>query len=392
MALVDGHLPMVQTTGVLAAGNILGLRLAVVRTLSRRGDDRVVLAECVGSCDGHGVDWVHVDGVPATRAEFREAITAAIARDDDVSRPEWMARGWLRKALDEIALQHGPVRSFQQLKHWALSAVVRVVTETADIVVKQVPTRLAAEGPVTALLAEFVPGSVPSILAVDGDRFVMKTFTGEAGSVELDGLATLASLQQTAVAYTGRFVAAGCRVQASSTLASDIDELLSREDLLFERTWQLSTSDGRRPPRYLEPEDVDRLRHLLDRIAADAEVLDESAPATLVHGDFHPLNVARVAGRNLIFDWGTAFLGDPRADLPTWRQLASSDAGVEHYLAAWNTSTDDWDQLAYATYLMNALTCATLADAVVDSSARKDWSAAVQKRLIEALDLVDVGA
>jgi hypothetical protein len=379
---------MVPTSELLSAGTTLGVPLAIVRTVSRLGDDRVVLAECVGSPDSDDIDWVDPSRVRVTSVDLGSAIAAACRPDDDTPRAAWMVRGWLNKALDEVAEQHGRVTSFRQLKHWALSAVVHVVTETADVVLKQVPPQLAAEGPVTALLADLGPGAVPTVLTADSDRFVMETFGGTEGSVEADGLEALASLQQTATAHCDRLFAVGCRTQTASALALDIAALLAREDVLFERTWQLSTTDGRRPTRYLEPEDVAHLRGQLDRIAADAHRLDRSAPTTIVHGDFHPFNVARVDDRTVILDWGAAFLGDPRADLPTWRQLAPSDAGVDDYLAKWNTSVDDWDQVVYAAYLMNALTCATLADAVLDESARKDWSAGVQKRLIEALELM----
>lgn len=60
---------------------------------------------------------------------------------------------------------------------------------------------------------------------------------------------------------------------------------------------------------------------------------------------------------------------------------------MDDYLHAWSTPQHLWDELEYRAYIFNAPTCATIADAMTEPSARLNWAAAVQKRLIEALEL-----
>src|SRR5439155_25141739 len=113
-------------------------------------------------------------------------------------------------------------------------------------------------------------GRVPEVLAIDDERFAMAAFEAAPSSVEPSGLQALADLQHAAIAHVGKLVSAGCREQRPQTLANDVDAVLKRDDLLFERGWQLSSTDGRRPARYLETADIARIAGMLDEIDRDA--------------------------------------------------------------------------------------------------------------------------
>jgi Ser/Thr protein kinase RdoA (MazF antagonist) len=61
-------------------------------------------------------------------------------------------------------------------------------------------------------------------------------------------------------------------------------------------------------------------------------------PATLVHGDLHPGNVARSGGELVYFDWTDACVAHPFVDLHTlqWeRDEAVREALLEAYLEPW---------------------------------------------------------
>ena len=51
---------------------------------------------------------------------------------------------------------------------------------------------------------------------------------------------------------------------------------------------------------------------------ACADLDDHDLPLTLVHGDFHLNNVARVGQRFTLFDWSFAAVSHPLLDLATW--------------------------------------------------------------------------
>lgn len=91
-------------------------------------------------------------------------------------RPPWARSGWLgdvRAWIDREAARLGhTVTGIEQVKHWSISSVLRVVTDGPDLYFK-VPARLplfAEEATVTARLAERLPGFVPAPLAVEPDR------------------------------------------------------------------------------------------------------------------------------------------------------------------------------------------------------------------------------
>jgi Ser/Thr protein kinase RdoA (MazF antagonist) len=62
-------------------------------------------------------------------------------------------------------------------------------------------------------------------------------------------------------------------------------------------------------------------------------------PSTLVHGDLHMLNVARLDGRLVYFDWSDACIAHPFIDLLSleWeKDEASRMALLDVYLEAWH--------------------------------------------------------
>ena len=71
--------------------------------------------------------------------------------------------------------------------------------------------------------------------------------------------------------------------------------------------------------------------------------LEEIGPGpTLVHGDFHPWNVAFGAGTTRVFDWTDAAVSHPFVDLATYvfrtDDLAVRRRLVDAYVDAWSTA------------------------------------------------------
>jgi hypothetical protein len=259
------------------------------------------------------------------------------------------------------------------------------------VIVKQTPPSLRAEGTTTRWLGEVAPGCVPEVLAVEGSRFMMEEFPTTGGEVDPGGLLALGALQRRVADVVDEVVSLGCPDRDLPMLASETAEVLERDDLLFCDTWSLATTDSRRPPRDFTVEDRERLANQLPRFASDAGVLSASLPVrTIVHGDFHVDNVALTPSGYVAFDWSNAAVGHPLLDISMW-EMRSRDPqpAIAAYLDAWSAGDDlaqVWSRTRSVADLWHAVTCARLADAMVDPDQGSDWAAAVQKLLLAALD------
>ena len=345
--LVDGALPVVEDP--FAAG------VTVLRTLRRDGDDRIVLAE---ARDDRGT-WGHHDLLSSV--------------DDGVARERWQERGWLDGALRWIEEVTGGVTGAPvQLRHWGLSAVLRV----GDVVLKEVPTALAHEGRITRALSEAAPGRVPTVLAVDGNRFLMEAFAAADRSVEPDGLLALGQLQRDVLASVD---APDRRLERLADDAAALTPEVLRDD-----GYDLAPTDGRLPPRAITDADLDALAAMIDRLPGDIARLPP-LPDTIVHGDFHVGNVAWVEGRCLLFDWGIASVSHPFMDLPIWAQWAATgEAAYEPYFGGWGVDVH-WPAHRHVALLFLAVTCVGPMHAVADPRGAHDWAAGAQTAVLRAL-------
>lgn len=89
----------------------------------------------------------------------------------------------------------------------------------------------------------------------------------------------------------------------------------------------------------LTPEEVGELRRLAPALKQLCRRLASFAlPSTLVHGDLHMLNVARVDGQLIYFDWSDACVAHPFIDLLSleWERDELIRAAMrDAYLEAW---------------------------------------------------------
>lgn len=392
---VGGRVPALPVEDMFRAGELLGADLAVIRTIARLGDDRVVLCELLD------VDASTVDGkawIDPARNTDEPWISAALSAwsdggPSDTDLLPWERDGWFREAVewvDGVVTAGGAERIGRprQLRHWGLSAVLSIPTDNGDIIVKQVPPGLGAEGPVTEWLAALVPGAVPAVLAVDhgGCRFAMEAVAAET-PVERDDVLALAAIQGATAQQGLELEGLGVPDRRSIALIDAARQLATRDDLLFESGWSLSSTDTRRPARPVTPEDVSELLRLIDRIEPLAMQLDRSVPGgTIVHGDYHKGNVLRGDRRTVVIDWGQAAIGHPLFDLPAWPSWDDHDGqACEPFLAAWRCSIDEWTRVRPLAYLFHAVTAAHLADSMPSTHRKTDWAAAVQKLVLRSL-------
>jgi hypothetical protein len=263
------------------------------------------------------LDALERDEVPAERSPW--------------ARPGWLedVRIWLEREVQRLG--HS-LRGIEQVKHWSISSVLRVRTDGPDLYFK-VSARLplfVEEGPVTATLASRFPGYVPAPLAVEPEQgwLLLSEFDELVGwqaplEVRCEVLARFAGLQRRSAEQAAELLAAGCLDRRLEVLEQQIDPLVADPEAV-----------GR-----LQPDEVEELRRQAPVLReACRRLADTGLPPTLVHGDLHVGNVARIDGELVYFDWTDACIAHPFIDLQSlqWEKDENSRAALlEAYLDAW---------------------------------------------------------
>jgi RimJ/RimL family protein N-acetyltransferase len=281
----------------------------------RHGLDLTVLRAAEGRLltvlrSGTAGRWVPPAGPDA------ELVRLATAPGVTPAQP-WLRRDWLPAA--EAWLGRGRLA---QHKVWDLSAVLR----TGGVWLKSTVAAplFAPEAAVTVALAALFPAHVPRPVAADGARglLALPDLGPELGwdapvAVRAGMYAAHARLQRASVPHVAALRAAGCLDRGLPWLAGAVAEWLTPARLA----------------RFVPAPTVGRLVAAVPVIAAlGRELAAYGLPATLLHNDLHPGNVA--AGY-LEFDWTDAAVGHPFLDLASV-VLADDPAPLrDAYLAEW---------------------------------------------------------
>lgn len=285
---------------------------------------RVHVVQAKSAVTGPGYGWVDTPDSRWPRP-LRQAVTAILGEDNGTTtihsgRAAWMRRDWWTSSttwVDDRLAELGSRRTgdLQPREHGAISAIARIPTADGNIWLKAVPPIFAREPPVLALLGRQSPGRVPHLLAMqegdDGARFLMEdagTVPDEVDQNERPRLAELlADLQVRTLDLVPSLAAAGCADRSPSRLASELARM---------------AHDGVELD-LLDPAERKALRRLVPRLAEQVSrpAGAEPLPSVLVHGDFHPWNVARGPGGSVdggvIIDWTDAAIGPIGVDLVT---------------------------------------------------------------------------
>jgi hypothetical protein len=238
-------------------------------------------------------------------------------------------RAWLEQEVERLG--HS-LLDLEQVKHWSISSVLRVRTDGPDLYFK-ISARLplfVEEGPVTAMLALRFPGYVPIPLAVEPEQgwLLLPAFDELVGwqaplDVRCEVLARFAGLQRQSAEQAAELIAAGCLDRRLEVLEQQIDPLVADPEAVAR----------------LEPDEVEELRRQAPVLREACRRLAEAGlPPTLVHGDLHVGNVARLDGELVYFDWTDACVAHPFIDLHSlqWeKDGASRTALLDAYLEAW---------------------------------------------------------
>ena len=272
------------------------------------------------------------------RADERELLTGYFDGLEDIpaerapwSRPGWLGevRPWLEAEAGRLGLR---VTSVEQVKHWSISSVLRIVTDGPELYLK-VPARLplfAEEAAVTARLAERFPDHVPAPLAVEPERglLLLPAFEHLPGwgaplAERAEMLRRFGQLQQLAAQQVDELLADGCLDRRLEVLEAQIGPLVADAEAT----------------RKLTDEERAELGGLVPTLREFCRRLAEVGPApTLVHGDLHMLNTARLDGKVVYFDWTDACIAHPFIDLHSlqWEKDETSRAALlDAYLDAW---------------------------------------------------------
>lgn len=228
-------------------------------------------------------------------------------------RPPWARPGWLaevRKWIDaEVARLGHVVAGIEQVKQWSISSVLRIETDGPDLYFK-VPARLpyfVDEATLTARLAARFPDYVPAPLAVEPERgWLLLPAFDELFSLDTplgareDALRRFAGLQRRTSELADELLVDGCLDRRLEVLETQVDPLVNDPEAVARLT----------------AEEVGELRRLAPVLKELCRRLAALGPhPTLVHGDLDMLNVARLGGELVYFDWTDACVAHPFIDL-----------------------------------------------------------------------------
>ncbi len=273
-------------------------------------------------------------------ADLRAMLTWWLDRDRDASTGSppspWTRPGWFERAsswmVDRMTRAgHPPDGPTRMVYLWPLSVVLRTSSPAGNAYLKSAAPVFAHEAAITALLASRTPDAVPEVLDLDpNDNWLLMRDLGgsvvgdEPPAAWGDGLVRLAALQRSWADGGAELERAGAQRRTLDSLSEDVPGFCDRLHLGDRLDWESRRAWSASMPRL---------------VAACSRLRDAGVPDTLVHGDFHPWNVARTPRGLVVFDWSDGAIGHPFVDMVT-TLARTPDIEVrrglaDRYLEAW---------------------------------------------------------
>lgn len=246
-------------------------------------------------------------------------------------RPGWYgeATAWIDRTLRE--LDWPPVDLVTLTRLWSASAILRVDAGDQRCWFKASTGAFERETTITRAIDRLGGALTPSVVAIDVGRGWM--LLADLGPTEVSGaVATeqaidgLVRLQSRLGAHRDELVDAGCVVRPIEGVPDELDRAL--------RSTAARTM--------LDLDDADRRGLVAVAAEAVAAVAGWGVPDTLVHGDFHPGNVAPTADGPVVFDWSDACFSAPIVDAATWLWWFQADP--DHGARVWAWFGDAWSR------------------------------------------------
>ena len=355
LTTADGALPTTTspTSSTVEQLDAVAARLGslppVLRIVLGAGDapedaiPRLVVVEAIGPKAPTGLTWTDsatLDVTTAAPPELRGVVSRAIARHRDGPGPRdvpWSQPGWFGRASAWMTARMAdlgyPATGRPRVAYlWGISMVLRAESAAGPMFLKCSAPVFRHEAAVTGLLAETTPELATRVAAVEPDEgWLLMYDHGDAvlGERPQDawtvGLESLPRIQKAWTARTGELARAGAPVRSILELAEIVPTFATRDALAS----RLSADDRRAWDAAIP--DLVAACHRLDALGP---------PPTLVHGDFHPWNVADAPAGPRIFDWTDAAISHPFTDLAVYTtradEVATRRAMRDAYLAHWS--------------------------------------------------------
>jgi Phosphotransferase enzyme family len=232
----------------------------------------------------------------------------------------WTEADWLAEVTAWIHEQVQVAGEIEQphVQHW--STVLKVPTAEGDLWFKAVAPIHHFEPRLTALLAQWQPGRVPEVLAIDTERAWMLMRDGGTRLRDLPAtvehwervLPRYAELQIAVAPQSGDFLQLGVPDERLAGLALRVKRMVE------DAPEGLRGVLGARMLAQL-PE----VESLTDQLVA------HSVPETIQHDDLHDGQVFVRDGGYLVFDWGDACVSHPFHTLTVTLRAAAWKLGLE---------------------------------------------------------------
>jgi hypothetical protein len=215
----------------------------------------------------------------------------------------------------------------EQMRSWNLSALWRIPTVHGRVWLKAVPDFFAHEGAVI----DWIGAAAPELIAFEPGQVLIADIPGptnhevHAPAALRPMVRMLTDLQQRALGRIDELRAIGVPDRRLATMVPQIVTVVEQ--------WGSA----------LDTEERRSLDTLLAGLPQRLDAIDAcGVPDTLVHGDFHPGNVAGRPGGYVILDWGDSFLGHPLID--EWAFTERLPEAVRQEARTWFVS--DWATIA----------------------------------------------
>jgi hypothetical protein len=289
-----------------------------------------------------GFEWTRVDAASTVTPQWARASltgwlgerrTGWSALRPQWSRPGWVAEAgaWMRDQMVSAGLSEPQMPRVHYM--WGVSAVLVADSDAGKAFLKCSGRRFQHEAAVTQALSRSAPRHLPEVLAIEPRRgwMLMRDFAGpELGEQDSStwgiGLDTLVSVQRSWLERLDELVRLGAEHRPLSALERWVKQTAGDDEVL----------------RGFTVDERQRWLASLPSLTEACRRLDDIGPGpTLVHGDFHPWNVAlRPDGAALIFDWTDASVAHPALDVVTY-VMRTPDIGVrtalfDRYFACWD--------------------------------------------------------
>jgi hypothetical protein len=280
--------------------------------------------------DGAFVAAVH----PQLRPRLTDWIAEQCGATPDPLAPPWSQVGWHARATGWIAehlAEHAPIE-IEQVRAWGISTVLRATdADGTRYWFKGICDHFGREAGITVALDAIAPGFVAPVLAADLDAhwLLLADLTdvvpaGEPAS-HVSAYPRLRQLQRAVAGERDPLMSAGAVVRPLSDIPDAFAEVTGDPALA---AWI-----------GVAPERCEQLVAWLTEAVAAVDEL--GLPEVLVHGDFHPGNVATVGdGSRVIFDWSDAAFAVPFVDVPTWLTWIDDDEAERD--RTWRTFAAEW--------------------------------------------------